>query len=108
MLAQGSSPPQPTASPERRLDKWSSEVKRALCTRDVGPPDDSRSWQSSVDWKLYKLLYNGAQKYEGAELTMGPAPETGDSRRSDAIMSGSCFWGLDISLYLPILGSVRS
>lgn len=35
---------------------------------------------------------------------MGPAPETGDSRRSDAIMSGSCSCGLDIGLYLPILG----
>lgn len=62
-----------------------------------------------VDWTLYKILYNEAQKHEGAELTMGPAPETGDSRRrSDAIMSGSCSWGLDMGLYLPVLASVRS
>lgn len=74
----------------------------------LGASDDSRNWQLSVDWTLYKLLYNGAQKYEEAELTMGPGPETGDSRRSDAIMSGSCSCGLDMSLYLPTLGSVRS
>lgn len=75
----------------------------------MGTPDDSRSWQFSVDWTLYKILYNEAQKYERAELTMGPGPETGNSRRrSDAIMSGSRSCGLDMGLYLPILGSVRS
>lgn len=75
----------------------------------MGTSDDSRSWQFSVDWTLYKILYNEAQKHEGAELTMGPAPETGDSRRrSDAIMSGSCSWGVDMGLYLPILASLRS
>lgn len=68
----------------------------------MGTSDDSRSWQFSVDWTLYKIIYNKAQKHEGAELTMGPAPETGDSRRrSDAIMSESCSWGLDMGLSLP-------
>lgn len=56
----------------------------------MGPPEASRGWQFSVDWKHYKVPYAEAQEYEGAELTAGAMPERGDTRRrSDAIMSGS-------------------
>lgn len=36
---------------------------------DVGPPEASRGWQFSVDWKLYKVPHAEAQEPEGAELT---------------------------------------
>ena len=61
-----------------------------LCVEYVGPPEASRDWQFSMDWKSYEVPHTEAQEYEGAELTSGPMPERGDMRRrSNAVMSGS-------------------
>lgn len=49
--------------------------EKGLCTRDVGPPDDSRSWQFSVDWTLYKL-YNRSTKELSSPWALRQRQET--------------------------------
>lgn len=76
-----------------------------LCVEDVGPPEASRGWQFSVDWKPYEVPHADIQEHEGAELTLGPTPE----RRHEKV-GCSHVWkllpsGSETGPHLPIPGS---
>lgn len=61
--------------------------------------------QFRVLWKRDNVPLHEAREWEAAELTAGPTPGTGDSRRrSDAIMSGSFSLPAETGPHLPVVG----